>query len=85
MELRREGHLFAPVAIAGTWFTPATCVARSRDRLKGGQEQWILDLGKAPEVQAPGMVYGGPIVQAADSMSRPVTCKVRTRGKILRS
>jgi outer membrane protein assembly factor BamB len=27
-----------------------------------GNERWTLDLGKHPDVQAPGMVYGGPVV-----------------------
>lgn len=30
--------------------------------LKTGQKQWTLDLGTHPEVQSPGMIYGGPIV-----------------------
>lgn len=32
--------------------------------LKVGAEKWKLDLGAHPEVRAPGMIYGGPIVQA---------------------
>jgi outer membrane protein assembly factor BamB len=30
--------------------------------LAGGSRKWTLDLGTAPEVKAPGMVYGGPVV-----------------------
>ncbi len=30
--------------------------------LSNGQVKWTLDLGTAKEVQAPGMIYGGPIV-----------------------
>jgi outer membrane protein assembly factor BamB len=30
--------------------------------LTGGQAKWTLDLGIAPEVKAPGMIYGGPVV-----------------------
>jgi outer membrane protein assembly factor BamB len=32
--------------------------------LKSGSKQWVLDLGTAPETLSPGMVYGGPVVQA---------------------
>jgi outer membrane protein assembly factor BamB len=32
--------------------------------LKAGAERWKLDLGTHPDVRAPGMIYGGPIVQA---------------------
>jgi outer membrane protein assembly factor BamB len=31
--------------------------------LKTGAEKWKLDLGAHAEVQAPGMIYGGPIVE----------------------
>jgi outer membrane protein assembly factor BamB len=31
--------------------------------LATGQAKWTLDLGAAPEVKSPGMVYGGPVVQ----------------------
>ena len=31
--------------------------------LADGKEKWTLDLGKDPAVAAPGMFYGGPVVQ----------------------
>jgi hypothetical protein len=31
--------------------------------LASGQGKWTLDLGTAAEVKAPGMIYGGPVVQ----------------------
>jgi outer membrane protein assembly factor BamB len=31
--------------------------------LADGKEKWTLDLGKDPAVMAPGMFYGGPVVQ----------------------
>ncbi len=57
--------LFAPVAIAGdvVFAGDLRGVLHAID-LKDGQGKWTLDLGKAPEVQAPGMIYGGPVVQA---------------------
>ena len=55
--------LFAPVAIAKdvVYAGDLRGVVHAID-LKSGREKWNLDLGTHPEVQAPGMVYGGPIV-----------------------
>jgi outer membrane protein assembly factor BamB len=59
-----KSHFFAPPAVAGG-------VAYAGD-LKGvvhaislatGRGKWTLDLGTAAEVKAPGMIYGGPVVQ----------------------
>ena len=30
--------------------------------LADGKEKWKLDLGTDPAVQAPGMIYGGPVL-----------------------
>jgi outer membrane protein assembly factor BamB len=58
--------LFAPVAIAGdvVYAGDLRGVVHAID-LKTGQQKWQLDLGTHPSVQAPGMVYGGPIVHAS--------------------
>jgi outer membrane protein assembly factor BamB len=42
--------------------------------LTGGTAKWVLDLGKAPEVMVPGMVYGGPVVQ--DGRLYVATCNL---------
>jgi outer membrane protein assembly factor BamB len=56
---------FAPVAIAaGVVYAGDLRGAIHAIDLKSGQGKWLLDLGKAAEVQAPGMIYGGPVVQA---------------------
>jgi outer membrane protein assembly factor BamB len=55
---------FAPVAVAGG-------VAYAGDlkgvvhaiNLSDGSAKWKLDLGTDPAVKAPGMIYGGPVVQ----------------------
>ena len=56
--------LFAPVAIAGSavYAGDLKGVIHAID-LKSGLESWKLDLGAHKEVRAPGMVYGGPVVQ----------------------
>lgn len=55
--------LFAPAAVAGSMVVAADLrgVVHAVD-LKTGRGLWTLDLGKDPQVEAPGMVYGGPIV-----------------------
>jgi outer membrane protein assembly factor BamB len=55
--------LFAPVAIAKdvVYAGDLKGVIHAID-LKSGIEAWKLDLGTHKEVQAPGMVYGGPVV-----------------------
>lgn len=42
--------------------------------LKTGNARWTLDLGTAPEVKAPGMVYGGPVVH--DGRLYVATCNL---------
>ncbi|HZZ77088.1 MAG TPA: PQQ-binding-like beta-propeller repeat protein [Gemmataceae bacterium] len=56
--------LFAPVAIAKdvVYAGDLKGVIHAID-LKTGAGAWKLDLGAAKETEAPGMVYGGPIVQ----------------------
>jgi outer membrane protein assembly factor BamB len=56
--------LFAPVAIAKDVVYAADLkgVVHALD-LKSGAGAWKLDLGAAKETQAPGMIYGGPVVQ----------------------
>ncbi len=57
--------LFAPVAVAKdtAYAGDLKGVVHAID-LKAGTEKWKLDLGTHPEVQAPGMIYGGPAIQA---------------------
>lgn len=54
---------FAPAAIAKgvVYAGDLRGVVHAID-LGAGQGKWTLDLGTAKEVQAPGMIYGGPIV-----------------------
>jgi outer membrane protein assembly factor BamB len=54
---------FAPVAIAKNTAYAADFngILHAID-LASGSKKWSLDLGTAPETQAPGMVYGGPVV-----------------------
>lgn len=56
--------LFAPVAIAKdvVYAGDLRGVIHAID-LKSGTEAWKLDLGAHKDVQAPGMIYGGPVVQ----------------------
>ncbi|MBI3409895.1 MAG: PQQ-binding-like beta-propeller repeat protein [Planctomycetes bacterium] len=57
--------LFAPVAIAkGVVYAGDFKGVLHAIDLKSGSENWVLDLGAHPDVQAPGMVYGGPIVHS---------------------
>lgn len=55
---------FAPVALAGTvgYAADLRGVIHALD-LASGRALWTLDLGTDPAVQAPGSVYGGPVVQ----------------------
>jgi outer membrane protein assembly factor BamB len=55
--------LFAPVAVAGkvVYAGDLKGVLHAID-LSSGQQKWTLDLGTHPDVQAPGMIYGGPVV-----------------------
>jgi outer membrane protein assembly factor BamB len=55
--------LFAPVAVAGkvVYAGDLKGILHAID-LTNGQSRWTLDLGTHPDVQAPGMIYGGPVV-----------------------
>jgi outer membrane protein assembly factor BamB len=55
--------LFAPPAVAGNvvYAGDFNGVVHAID-LKSGTGRWTFDLGTHPEVQSPGMVYGGPVV-----------------------
>jgi outer membrane protein assembly factor BamB len=55
---------FAPAAVAGgvAYAGDLKGVIHAID-LATGQARWTLDLGTQPDVKAPGMVYGGPVVQ----------------------
>jgi outer membrane protein assembly factor BamB len=55
--------LFAPAAIAKdiVYAGDLASVIHAID-LNGGAGLWKLDLGAHPKVQAPGMIYGGPVV-----------------------
>jgi outer membrane protein assembly factor BamB len=57
--------LFAPVAAAKglAYAGDLKGVVHAID-LKTGAERWRLDVGAHPQVQAPGMIYAGPVVQA---------------------
>ena len=59
-----KSNCFAPAAIAGgmVYVGDLKGVLHAIDLATGG-ERWTLDLGKQQEVQAPGMIYGGPVVQ----------------------
>jgi outer membrane protein assembly factor BamB len=55
---------FAPPAIAGNMvYAGDTLGIVHAIDLASGQGKWTLDLGTAAEVKAPGMIYGGPVVQ----------------------
>jgi outer membrane protein assembly factor BamB len=55
---------FAPVAVAGgvVFAGDLKGVIHAVD-LTSGQGRWKLDLASHPDIQAPGMIYGGPVVQ----------------------
>lgn len=59
-----KAPLFAPPAIAGdsVYVGDLKGIIHAIG-LKDGVAKWALDLGADPAVQAPGMVYGGPVVQ----------------------
>lgn len=56
--------IFAPVAVARdrVFAGDLKGVVHAID-LKAGAGRWMFDLGKEADVQAPGMIYGGPVVQ----------------------
>jgi outer membrane protein assembly factor BamB len=55
--------LFAPVAISrnSVYAGDLDGVLHAID-LKSGKKRWTLDLATHPDVQSPGMIYGGPVV-----------------------
>jgi outer membrane protein assembly factor BamB len=59
-----KSPLFAPVAVAKdvVYAGDLKGVIHAID-LKSGSESWKLDLAADKQVQAPGMIYGGPVVQ----------------------
>jgi outer membrane protein assembly factor BamB len=60
-----KAPLFAPVAIAGgIVYAGDLKGALHAVQLSSGAPQWTFDLAKGPGVEAPGMIYGGPAVQA---------------------
>jgi outer membrane protein assembly factor BamB len=66
---------FAPAALAPDTVYAADLkgVLHAID-LKKGAARWKLDLGADPSVKAPGMVYGGPVLQ--DGRLYVVTCNL---------
>jgi outer membrane protein assembly factor BamB len=55
--------IFAPAAVAGDVVYAADLKGVIHAiGLTDGQLKWKLDLGEHPQVKAPGMIYGGPIV-----------------------
>jgi outer membrane protein assembly factor BamB len=58
-----KAPFFAPPAVAkGVVYVGDLHGVVTAVPLTGGPPKWTLDLGTAPEVKAPGMVYGGPAV-----------------------
>jgi outer membrane protein assembly factor BamB len=60
-----KAPLFAPPAIAGdvVYVGDLRGVVHALG-LADGKPRWTLDVSAAPEVKSPGMIYGGPVVQA---------------------
>jgi outer membrane protein assembly factor BamB len=55
---------FAPPALAGGMVYAGDLKGVIHAiNLANGRPKWTLDLGLAPQVKAPGMIYGGPVVQ----------------------
>ena len=63
-----KAPLFAPPAIAGATVYAGDLRGAIHAIALGGAKQgeavWTLDLGTNPATQAPGMIYGGPVVHA---------------------
>jgi outer membrane protein assembly factor BamB len=56
--------LFAPPAVVdGVVYTGDLKGVLHAIDLTNGRAKWTLDLGTAAEVKAPGMIYGGPVLQ----------------------
>jgi outer membrane protein assembly factor BamB len=59
-----KAPFFAAPAVAGGVVYAGDLIGRLHAvTLKDGQAKWTFDLGKGPGVQAPGMIYGGPVVE----------------------
>jgi outer membrane protein assembly factor BamB len=60
----RKAPFFAPAAVVGglVYAGDLEGVVHAI-RLDSGQPAWHIDLGKDARVQAPGMIYGGPVVE----------------------
>jgi outer membrane protein assembly factor BamB len=59
-----KAPLFAPVAVAqGIAYAGDLKGVLHAIDLKTGEAKWTLDLATHPETKAPGMFYGGPVVQ----------------------
>lgn len=52
----------APAVAAGVVYAGDLRGGLHALRLAGGEPVWKLDLGSHPDVKAPGMIYGGPII-----------------------
>jgi outer membrane protein assembly factor BamB len=62
--LEGKTPFFAPPAIAGDLvYVGDTAGVVTAVPLAGGPAKWTLDVGASPEVNAPGMIYGGPVIQ----------------------
>jgi outer membrane protein assembly factor BamB len=58
-----KAPLFAPPAVAGeTVYAGDLKGVVHAINLKSGAARWALDLGTAPEVASPGMIYAGPVI-----------------------
>jgi outer membrane protein assembly factor BamB len=58
-----KAPLFAPAAVvAGTVYTGDLRGVVHAIGASDGKPKWTLDLGSHPDVKAPGMIYGGPVV-----------------------
>jgi outer membrane protein assembly factor BamB len=59
-----KAPLFAPPAVSdGVAYAGDLMGVVHAINLKDGTEKWKLDLGTDPAVKAPGMIYGGPVLQ----------------------
>jgi outer membrane protein assembly factor BamB len=62
--LEGKTPFFAPPAVAGDLvYVGDTAGVVTAVPLAGGPAKWTLDVGASPEVNAPGMIYGGPVIQ----------------------
>jgi outer membrane protein assembly factor BamB len=70
-----KAAFFAPPAVtSGTVYAGDLRGVVHAIDLTNGASRWTLDLGKHTEVMAPGMVYGGPVVQ--DGRLYVATCNL---------